>query len=169
MADDVQVIIEEEIVVVEIEDPDSGDVQVVEVSGEGDIQIITIGEQGPPGAGFVEKIDRTVIAGISIIVHHVVLVGSNGKAQYASSSNQLHAGRALGVTLNSASADGALTVRRSGAIIDSSFNWIAEQPIYCGLDGVLTQTVPTSGFIQIVGVAETTTSMNVEIETPILL
>ena len=46
---------------------------------------------------------------------------------------------------------------------------IPNTQIYLGLNGLITQTVPTSGFIQQLGVALTSTSILVNISLPLLL
>jgi len=56
-----------------------------------------------------------------------------------------------------------------GEIFGTPFNWVPGAKIYLNGRGVLSMTEPTTGFVQIVGVAIDNKSIRVQISYPILL
>lgn len=96
----------------------------------------------------------------------VRLVG--GSAVYANSSDAAQAGQAVGVTTQAAAFGAVVSVRRDGRISDSSWNWTYGNPVYFNSAGALTQSPPTTGFIQVVGYPLGATELIVNFEQPIL-
>lgn len=122
------------------------------------------GPKGDPGDA-----DPTYVASGSLSAHRVVRVidGSNHVAYAQPTLNGVMG--IVGITLQSAIVNGNITVRRDGEITDPSFTFTAGQAIYLTSNGFMTQVVPSSGVIQRVGYAITTTTMAVSIESPIAL
>lgn len=75
----------------------------------------------------------------------------------------------LGVTVNSCILNEQVDIVTKGEFIDSSWNWMPNQPIYFISDGFMSQTIPTSGFILEVAVAITNTSIYIDKKMPIIL
>jgi len=74
----------------------------------------------------------------------------------------------VGISQNAANDTEDVIIINSGSMEDPSWNW-HDGPIFFTIDGVLTQTPPTSGYLVVIGKAVTNTKMNVEIGNPIIL
>ena len=96
------------------------------------------------------------------------IVMRSGLAYVASSDDVSCANVIAGISTTAASKQGdSLVVQGSGVIEDSSFAWEDDKPIFCGPDGRLTQTPPTSGFWQIVGTPISATKFEINIQIAI--
>ncbi len=71
--------------------------------------------------------------------------------------------------INTSTTNAEVVMYNSGIIEESSWTWTAGAPIYLAADGILTQTAPTSGVLQILGWAMTRRSMLVDIQPSIQL
>jgi hypothetical protein len=138
-----------------------------------DIQIVTVGEQGPPGATGADGSDGnsniTKTAGVSLGGHRAVVLNSSGEAIYADSSILTHRDKVLGVTTGAASATADATIRTYGELVEPSWTWTLDEPVFLGLTGLLTQTVPTSGFVQRIGFPLTATSLFIDVDDAVTL
>ena len=101
--------------------------------------------------------------------HRVVITTSTNTVTYADKSEPTHVGRVLGVTTNAADDGDDLLVVREGRVEHNGWSWTAFLPVYLSTNGTLTQTPPSTGFSQIVGFAETPTSLFVSLREPIIL
>lgn len=79
----------------------------------------------------------------------VLFIG--GALAYADPINAAHAGRVLGLTTQAAAQGDPITVRGTGELLDASFAFAADAPVYVGASGVPTATPPAAAFIQRVG------------------
>ncbi len=75
----------------------------------------------------------------------------------------------LGVTLGAALAGDPVNVAVSGEVTEPSWAWAEDMQIFLGVDGALTQTIPTSGALLVVGVATAPTTILVGVKFPIIL
>ncbi|MNN66506.1 hypothetical protein D3C81_1820880 [compost metagenome] len=134
------------------------------------LEVGTQGPPGPPGApgqagvGYVTFLAQGAVGG-----HRVTRAAFAGHARYADSSTVADATAVLGISLNAADDGAPVNVASSGEIIEPSWAWIEDAPIFVGGMGLLTQNPPTSGFQLVVGVATSPTSMLVGIKQPIIL
>jgi hypothetical protein len=101
--------------------------------------------------------------------HRVVRITALDEVDYASSSNVSHANTAIGITTGAASGGANTSVRMSGVLEEVSWSWAPGEPVFLGVDGVLTQTAPTTGFVCEVGVAYKATGIFVDIKPSIIL
>ena len=102
--------------------------------------------------------------------HRMVTVDENGEILHADSDLILDGKQTIGMTLQAALAGSECEIAITGdEVTEPSWNWITTSSIYLGDDGVLTQIAPTSGFVLIVAVPLTSTSIRVRIEMPIFL
>jgi hypothetical protein len=138
---------------------------VVAVSNEVSIDPITI--EGPIGPAGPAGGNIATTAAVDCGGHKVVRAVAGGVAP-ASSNNLADLGKVVGVTLNAALMGDLIEYSYSAEIIEPSWNWTVG-PIYLGLNGVPTQTPPTTGFIQQIGVATAPTKIVVSLGPPILL
>ncbi len=108
-------------------------------------------------------------AGESLGGHRIVRAYNEDKVLYASNSDlsQLH--NILGLTTGAASIGSDVAVLVSGEIIEPSWNFTQDQYVYLGLNGQLTQTPPSSGFLLVVGTAIAPTVVFVKIGAPVQL
>jgi hypothetical protein len=75
----------------------------------------------------------------------------------------------IGITIVSGVSGEAVQIQQAGTLTNTAWTWVPNNPIYAMSDGTLTQTVPTSGLLSIVGYAATATKMFVKPEPVIAL
>lgn len=123
------------------------------------------GEQGPP-------VTFKYLAGHTISGHRVVALNQFGQLVYASADEVASGVRAIGLTTAAALVGEEVVVQKFGALIEPSWNWTPESPIYLGLTGLLTQQTPeqpSSHFSMVIGFAIDSTSIFIDMKTPIIL
>src|SRR5205085_1073647 len=101
--------------------------------------------------------------------HRAVVADTNGNAVYADSSEPSHANAVIGITTGAASEGAAVSVQNIGEMIEPSWQWAPDIPIYINANGILSQTAPTTGFSLVVGFAVTSTRIIIHITQPIIL
>jgi hypothetical protein len=101
--------------------------------------------------------------------NRVVKTTTSGKVGYADKDTSGDKSIVLGITQTSSVDLADSYVQTSGKMVEPSWAWTMGLPIYCGNIGNLTQTVPTTGFICQVGTPLSPTSMNIEVQQPIVL
>lgn len=94
--------------------------------------------------------------------HRVV----NASGMYANSNVLADAGEVVGISITASST--SISIRTAGPMIEGSWTWTAG-PIYLGLNGMLTQTPPTTGFVLEVASAISATSIIINIKSPIFI
>lgn len=94
-----------------------------------------------------------------------VVVANDGQASYPDLDVVSDATRAAGVTLTSGASGDPVQIRTQGEIIEASWAW-SPGIVWCGDDGVLTQTQPSSGWLLEVGRALSATRLMVDLKTP---
>jgi hypothetical protein len=99
----------------------------------------------------------------------VVVPTTSGKVGYADKSTLAHANKIAGVTKGAAADLASIDVQFSGKMSDSGWTWITNNPIFCGLTGILTQVVPTSGWVTQVATALSPTEIIIEIKPTLVL
>lgn len=92
-----------------------------------------------------------------------------GLAMVADSTNQAHAGKVVGVAMNAAAMDDQVQIKTGGVFADPALNLTPDQPVYFDALGRLTNAVPVTGFIQRIGTALSSTTVQISIDTPIML
>jgi hypothetical protein len=132
------------------------EVQVVEVEQrlESIVELNQQGPAGPPGPPGAASL--SFIAGGALGGHRVIKVSADGLAYYAGADTPGDLFGVVGVTLGAVTPGALVSAIRSGEIIEPSWTWLPGAPIFLGLDGVLTQTVPPGAvFSLVMGVALT--------------
>lgn len=170
----IQVLIKEATSPVVIESPDidvvvvDEDVHIVDTIHE--MSVITVGEAGPAGADGVDAGGQIIkTAAVSIGGHRVVVPDSTGGVIYADASTLTHRDKVLGVTTGAASASASATIQTYGELTEPSWAWTLDEPVFLGLTGLLTQTPPSSGFLQRVGFPTAATKLFIDIDNAITL
>ncbi len=129
--------------------------------------IISGATQGPPGP--VGSTPTLYVVAAQTISANTAVALVNGQLVPAQSGVSAQAGNVVGVALNGGQAGATIAIQQSGEMSLSSWNWTLGQPIFVGTTGPLTQTPPTSGFSQVVGMPLSATSMSIGLESPILI
>lgn len=100
---------------------------------------------------------------------HRVVAQVNGSVVMASNLNLSHMNNILGLTLGPANLGGELQIQFSGYIVEPSWSWNLTKAIYLSTNGLLTQTMPTTGFLQQIGTVISSNKVLISIQEPILL
>lgn len=135
-----------------------------------DIQIVTVGEAGPAGADGVDGgAEITKTATVALGGHRAVVPDAVGGVIYADSSTLTHRDKVLGITTGAVSAGASATIRTYGELTEPSWAWTLDEPVFLGLTGLLTQTPPSSGFVQRVGFPTAATKLFIDIDDAVTL
>lgn len=151
----------------EIETQDGGSILVGGVARTVEVDIGGRGPQGVPGptGGSLVRIADGAISG-----HRVVRATSATQVGYCDAGTLAHMFTCLGVTTGAAANGAELEVTNLGELIEPSWSWTAGLPIFCGAQGVLTQTYdPAWAWCLVVAVAETSTKIFIQPRTPIAI
>lgn len=89
-----------------------------------------------------------------------------GVAIHADNTNAEHHGRLRGVFRANTAEGETAQLQVLGPMRNPDWEWTADQPIYLGTTGNLTQTKPLIGFVQIIGWADTPTQVFVNPREP---
>jgi hypothetical protein len=129
------------------------------------VQVASTGVQGAAGAPGGTSEPR--IASEALGGHRVVRSTGADTVGYASSDNPLHGDDTQGMTLGAASSGATVTVQRTGSVTFNGWAWTQGEPVFLGTGGLPTQNVPTAGFVQVIGHAESADTLFLQIEPPI--
>lgn len=115
--------------------------------------------------------DNSVFTGIAAedLGGHRIVVAFGSQIAYADNTIAAHASIVTGITTSAVLAGNSVNVTISGEVIEGSWNWTLNTPIFLTATGLMTQTVPPTGFLLQVGYPTSITSMVVDIKTPIVL
>ncbi|MEO5341466.1 MAG: hypothetical protein H7837_13285 [Magnetococcus sp. MYC-9] len=120
----------------------------------------------------VATIDNDLAFVTAAVVGGQRVVSLNGQGQilHADPQNTAHAGRIVGLTLGSGVAGATVAVRRHGVVEDPGWQWDPSRPrLFLASNGTLTQTVPTVGFLCVVGFCLTPTRFFIDVQPAINL
>ena len=126
------------------------------------------GPQGPPGAAGGAAAEYTASAALS--GHAVIAINSAGQAFYASSDQLSHALRVAGVSIGAAVLGDPISVVSAGLIVHGGWSWTPGSPVFVGLNGALTQSLPVGAvFSRVIGQAVSATGLLVDLQPPIVI
>lgn len=167
--------------------PDSGDVlqvngawySISEPTAESDGAVVCFGLKaasvptytGPAGGAPPELAEGDVITattGQTISAQQVVAI-VEGLAQIADSSTLSQINEVFGIATGGAVTDTEVTIQTYGPYVYNGWNWTPGLPVFLGLGGALTQTAPSSGFLQIIGSPIDATTLFIDLEPPVAL
>lgn len=123
--------------------------------------VVGIGIKGDPGDKGV--VQRTAI--IALSGQRVLALETEGFV-YADPNNLEHIHRIAGISISAFNAGVMATAQCSGLMEEPTWNWILGIPIFLGLNGILTQSIPDSIFNLIVGTPVTSTKILIAIKQP---
>ena len=111
--------------------------------------IIISAEQGPAGVSATTTFQ--VQAGEALGGHRAVVIEA-GKAMYASKDNPLHANRVVGITSGAAALNDLVTIYSYGEL-DGFAGLTPDDKLYVQDTGIISNLLPTTGFIQQIGIS----------------
>lgn len=114
------------------------------------------GPEGPAGDSGAESFTRTAARALS--GHRVVKAVVGGEIDYASNDTIADALIVEGITTGAADEGNDIAIQAAGEMTEGSWAW-SLGPVYCGLNGVLTQNPPAGAWIKQVAVAVDTTKI----------
>jgi len=123
------------------------------------------GPEGPPGPSGGSAFVRQAAQALS--GHRVVRAVANNEVDYASNDQAADAALIEGITTGAAGLGGDIEVQAMGEMIEGSWSW-SLGPIYCGLNGQLTQSPPSGAWIRQVAVAVDTDRIVINLQPPII-
>lgn len=116
------------------------------------------GDTGPAGTSYYELPTNSDIGG------NRAVGTSSGYAVYADSSTPV---QAVGITMSATSSGENAKVQTGGKMTVTAAGWTPGAPVFLGANGTLTQTEPTSGISQVLGIAHGSDVILIEINQPI--
>jgi hypothetical protein len=123
------------------------------------------GPQGPPGPSAGQTVTR--IAARALSGERVVKAVAGDAVDYASADQLADAFIIEGITTTAADSGTTIEVQAAGEMFSDTWSW-SLGPVYCGLDGKLTQTPPQAAWIRQVATAVDTGRIIVNLLPPIV-
>lgn len=114
-------------------------------------------------------VKKYLTAATALGSQRVVIVNNSGQAEYANTNQVLHINRVAGITRTAVSAGERVEILYEGEIYEAAWTWVLGVPIFFNSLGVLTQTAPTTGFRQTVGMPVSANRIAIAIGIPIKL
>lgn len=124
------------------------------------------GLKGEPGAAAGTTVEYPIAYAVS--GHRMVVLNEDQEVIYADNTIVAHANKILGMTIGAATV-GNVFIQSGGELTEPSWSWTLDVPIWLSTNGLLTQTVPVSGFSLIIGFPVTATKIFINIREPIFL
>ena len=158
MVDTLQIEIIEEVTIIAAKIIEEVTVLDVEISGKG-----PAGPAGPIGAGGGSSF--TLPTNSDLGGNRVIATVSEFAVYADSSANK----PAIGITTGASVSGVDCNLQSGGKMAVSGMSWTPDSPIFLGVNGLLTQTEPVSGFSQLLGYAHNAETILIEIGQPINL
>lgn len=131
------------------------------------LRVVHVGIQGPPGSASSGGV-ITGIAGEALGGHRMVTTDSTGKIIHASHATLAHAGRVIGMTTGAAANGATATIQIHGSITEGSWAWTPGSILFLAASGLVTATPPASGFVQVIGYAQSATTIYIQLHQPFI-
>ena len=128
------------------------------------------GPQGDSGPAGPSPSSAEFIAAIPLDGHRMVTMNGSSQLIYADHTELSHAGRIMGLTMESSAAAASITISSSGLVTNPGWSWdLAKPAIFLATAGQISQTPPSSGFACVIGYAVSATQLFVRIQQPTIL
>jgi len=136
-----------------------------------EVVILETAQQGPPGPAGApgSAVALAYIAATPVSGHMALTLNAADEAIYADAATPTHYA-VVGVSTGAASAGAQVTALNSGSIEHSGWAFTVGQPVFLGLGGALTQSLPVGAvFSKVLGVAATPTRITLDFQPAIFL
>lgn len=126
------------------------------------------GLQGPPGPkGVAGAALNLEVAQVDIGGHTAVVMDANGRCIIADPTNPHHSS-VSGITDHAVVAGAEVALVFTGSLEHSAWAFTVGSPVFLGLNGLLTQTLPTNAvFSKILGTASSPTRVSLDFQSAI--
>jgi hypothetical protein len=118
----------------------------------------------PLSSGILGSNTLTRVAGGALSGQRVVSANSVGEVEYTNITSLLSVQGILGITETAVSLGANVSVITSGYIREPTWSWTTNLPIFLLGTGLMTQTVPTTGYVIQLGVPVSSIEMLVDIK-----
>lgn len=103
-----------------------------------------------------------------ILGGHKFVYLKDGKAFLASNTNIECFNTVIGITSHAANINADVAIVKHGTITLTGWGLVPNDKYYLSVDGTITNTVPTTGFYQLVGIALNENTLELNINLPII-
>lgn len=139
-----------------------------------EVSIARVGPQGSKGTpgdpGLSSSSSLEAIANSNISGHKAVMYDSAGQVQVADSTILSNMNRVIGITTGAVVTGATATIQGSGSIDHAGWSFTPNAPVFLGLSGTLTQSLPPGTlFVLPIGVATSATRLSINIQSAIQL
>lgn len=110
----------------------------------------------------------TVNAGENISSSNVIMI-VGGLAYKYQPSDQANYGKAVGIATNAALTGSPVVIKLSGKVNVTGWGLSADALYYASDNGALTTTPPSTGLLNLIGIAKDTDNLIIDIDEPIIL
>ena len=125
------------------------------------------GPQGVPGPPGPASGEGYLLPTDSDIGGNRAIATVNGYANYADCTDPTK--QAIGLSMGAVSSGADVTIKSGGKMVITGAGWLTGAPIYLSVNGTLTQTEPTTGFSQVLGMAHSSDTILINIQKQIIL
>jgi len=115
----------------------------------------------PAAQGTPPPVTTSAAAGEALGGQRAVYVSNAGQALYSDKNLDI-CRRTIGLTTGAAASGATATIQTEGVMIEASWAWTGDEPVWLGATGLLTQTVPTTGYLFQVGIPIGPTKLRIE-------
>lgn len=129
--------------------------------------VVQGGVQGPPGVPGASNQFEYAVAGQVLGGNRAVTTNSSGQLVYPDLA--LESSRVYGITTHSAVQGELVEVQITGTQTEPSWSWNVNLPVFVGLNGTLTQTIPTTGQVLAVGYPQSPVKLFIDRQPPIYM
>ena len=139
---------------------------VIRPSEPEELSVVAIfeGPKGDPGA----DVPASYVSG-GVIAFQVVYMASTGAVLAANANNPTHAGRIVGIALAVKSPGQMVQVRRSGSVENPAWSLTPGERYFLQAGGEIGTNTDGLALVQKIGLAESATSLLLQIEPPVIL
>ena len=114
-------------------------------------------------------VNKIVRQAAEAITKYQIVYLNGGKVSVAKNDNTDCAGYVLGVAMNDGNIDDPITIATFDILVDNNWLWTTNANLYLAADGTITETPPTIGVEQQIGLALQRNMILVRIEEPIII
>jgi hypothetical protein len=126
-----------------------------------------IGPQGPAGPEGISGIQSINIFSENILSGNKVVAYTANGLVYADNTNLTHTNSVLGFTRTASNANSNTSIQTFG-FLNGFYGLLTGLPVYLSTNGDITQIVPNIGFVHNLGIALSSTELNINITMPIV-